>query len=268
MIRRLHPPSALDGLGHGGGFRRRPGLLQPQSAREAPAGPAAAGMPPGWLQAAGGRAGGPEHLAMRSTGLCGLSCFFPSCPVGKKRMKEAGVEQEWTLPASQVAAQPCPAQILCEEMEQAVGEQLGDAMHRRLQEIEDRIIDDDDDDVLAEGSVSRVPTLVLSDTLKTGLKRDYQEVLTKKIIESMSRPSMELVLWKPLPEFLTDRAKSVSVKNYKLMETERELVKAAALEAAFHPQTFPEQHQPADLPSAPLCGTEGPSGGIEEEMEL
>ncbi|XP_044282132.1 coiled-coil domain-containing protein 117 [Varanus komodoensis] len=231
-------------------------------------------MPPGWLppKSCGGRRRSRVLLSCRKRHKMGEEDEeeeeLDDCPVGKKRMKEAGVEQEWTLPASQVAAQPCPAQILCEEMEQAVGEQLGDAMHRRLQEIEDRIIDDDDDDVLAEGSVSRVPTLVLSDTLKTGLKRDYQEVLTKKIIESMSRPSMELVLWKPLPEFLTDRAKSVSVKNYKLMETERELVKAAALEAAFHPQTFPEQHQPADLPSAPLCGTEGPSGGIEEEMEL
>ncbi|XP_063000109.1 coiled-coil domain-containing protein 117 [Elgaria multicarinata webbii] len=273
MIRRLGPPSALS---HRGSLHRRPGLLHPQGAAEPPA----VAMPPGWLLQKSRRRCCPRAL---------LSCRKKhkmeeeeeepdDCPVGKKRMTEAalGAEREWVLPESQGAPSqsldrlPGPLETPCEEMEQATGEAPGEAAHRRLQEIEERIIDDDDDgeELLAEGSVSNVPTLILSDTLKTGLKRDYQEVLTKKIIESMSRPSMELVLWKPLPEFLTERATSASVKNFKPGGAERSLAKLAALNSAFRSQTFPEQRQQAEMPSPPLYGAEGLNEGADEEMEL
>lgn len=44
---------------------------------------------------------------------------------------------------------------------------------------------DEDEDVPVEGNGSSLPTLVLSDALKTGLKRAYEGALTQKMIESM-----------------------------------------------------------------------------------
>lgn len=201
-----------------------------------------------------------------------------SCPPSKRRVMVTDLE-DWSLclaqpmGSSEVAPQDPSGtlEIPCEEMEQATGEQPCEAARRKFQEIEDRITEDDDDDdrdtALAEGSISNLPTLILSETLKTGLKRDYEGALTKKIIESMSRPSMELVLWKPLPDFLTEKPKPVPPKSYKTV-AERCCAKPAAPHAAFHPP--PEELtelQPAGMPSD-LYGVVGPPAGADEEMEL
>lgn len=80
---------------------------------------------------------------------------------------------------------------------------------------------------------------------------------------------MELVLWKPLPEFLPEKGGPACIKSYKPLVTERRLGKLAALEAAFPSQTdkFLTQSQQAEMPLTHF-GAVGSGGPAEEEMEL
>lgn len=199
------------------------------------------------------------------------------CPVRKKRLTEAGLcagPNDWILCAHQDieshGVNPCTSglsapgmlDVICEEMDQTTGEPQCEVARRRLQEIEDRIIDEDEE-VEADRNINHLPSLVLSDTMKTGLKREFDEVFTKKMIESMSRPSMELVLWKPLPELLSDKPKpSSNAKNY----TGESQTKHAAAGTAFPGRTelFLEPRQTG----MPVYNSLETAACTEEEMEL
>ncbi|XP_066116332.1 coiled-coil domain-containing protein 117 isoform X2 [Saccopteryx bilineata] len=121
------------------------------------------------------------------------------CPVRKKRLTEAGLcagPNDWILCAHQDieshGVNPCTSglsapgmlDVICEEMDQTTGEPQCEVARRKLQEIEDRIIDEDEE-VEADRNINHLPSLVLSDTMKTGLKREFDEVFTKKMIESI-----------------------------------------------------------------------------------
>ncbi|XP_054964303.1 coiled-coil domain-containing protein 117-like [Pan paniscus] len=199
------------------------------------------------------------------------------CPVRKKRITEAELcagPNDWILCAHQdveghgvnpsVSGLSVPGilDVICEEMDQTTGEPQCEVARRKLQEIEDRIIDEDEE-VEADRNVNHLPSLVLSDTMKTGLKREFDEVFTKKMIESMSRPSMELVLWKPLPEILSDKPKpSSNTKNY-IGESQ---AKHAAAGTAFPQRTelFLEPRQTG----MSLYNSLETATSTEEEMEL
>ncbi|XP_010602018.1 coiled-coil domain-containing protein 117 [Fukomys damarensis] len=199
------------------------------------------------------------------------------CPERKKRLTEAELcpsPDDWILcthpdvesrrvnPCSGGLPVPGMLDAICEEMDQTTGEPQCEVARRRLQEIEDRIIDEDEE-VEAERHVNHLPSLVLSDTMKTGLKQEFDEVFTKKMIESMSRPSMELVLWKPLPELLSDKPKpSSNVKNF-MGESQ---TRHAAAGTAFPQRTelFLEPPQTG----VPLYSSLDTAASTEEEMEL
>lgn len=199
------------------------------------------------------------------------------CPVRKKRLTEAALHagpDDWILCAQQnvrgPGVSPCTGalsvpgmvDVVCEEMDETSAEAQCDVARRRLQELEDRIIDEDEE-VESDRNVNHLPSLVLSDTMKTGLKRELDEVFTKKMIESMSRPSMELVLWKPLPELLSDKPKPLSnAKNY----TGESKTKHSAAGTAFPQRTelFSEPQQAG----MPLYSSLEIAANTEEEMEL
>ncbi|KAM5189110.1 coiled-coil domain-containing protein 117 isoform 1-T1 [Callospermophilus lateralis] len=199
------------------------------------------------------------------------------CPVRKKRLTEAELcagPNNWILCTHQDVeghgVNPCTSGLsvpgmldaVFEEMDQTSGEPQCEVARRRLQEIEDRIIDEDEE-VEADRNVNHLPSLVLSDTMKTGLKREFDEVFTKKMIESMSRPSMELVLWKPLPELLSDKPKpSSNAKNY----TGESQTKHVSAGTAFPQRTelFLEPRQTG----MPLYTSLETAASTEEEMEL
>ncbi|XP_073532506.1 coiled-coil domain-containing protein 117 [Phyllobates terribilis] len=101
---------------------------------------------------------------------------------------------------------PAPA----EDMEEVAVESQSDAALRRLRDIESRLDLEDEDEDYDNSRDGHFPTLVMSDVLVEGFKKGLDESLTKKIVASINHPSMELVLWKPQPEFLVNKPPRVA----------------------------------------------------------
>lgn len=100
--------------------------------------------------------------------------------------------------------------------------------------------------------------------MKTGSERECDQVFTKKMMEPISRgASMELVLWEPLPELLSDKPKpSSNAKNY----TGESQTKHATAGTAFPSRTelFLEPRQTG----MPIYNSLETAACTEEEMEL
>uniref|UniRef100_V9KT15 Coiled-coil domain-containing protein 117-like protein n=1 Tax=Callorhinchus milii TaxID=7868 RepID=V9KT15_CALMI len=120
---------------------------------------------------------------------------------------------------------------------------------QKLREIEDRLTGEDDPDV--DGNeISETPILVLSDSLREELNRGLEEVLPRKIIESLNRPCMELVLWKPRDEHFSEK-----------LETERKKQR--------HVQCDPSLYRTSTRLDSPLMSSNlNLSNTPEEDMEL
>ncbi|XP_069820058.1 coiled-coil domain-containing protein 117 [Dendropsophus ebraccatus] len=178
-------------------------------------------------------------------------------------VKEASI-----LPAltDQSAAMIHP--VSTEEMEEVAVESQCDAALRRIRDIESRLIveDDEEEDDDNNSRDSHLPTLVMSDVLVEGFKKGLDESLTKKIVDSINRPSMELVLWKPQPEYLVNKLQSIA-SSYKTDDKE-----AAEKIPRTPPVPLLQEVTPSDADkscvSNPDCHLDMMWNREEEEMEL
>ncbi|XP_072272080.1 coiled-coil domain-containing protein 117 [Pyxicephalus adspersus] len=188
------------------------------------------------------------------TGDTSQPCWSPSHP----HVTPAAVAPSLCIPSPEIQA-PLP-----EDMEETTIESQSDAALRRIRDIESRLVLDEDDDEEEDSKDDRLPTLVMSDILVESLKKGLDESLTKKIVDSMNRPSMEIVLWKPQPEFLIDKLQSFSSRHD---DDETTASTQVAPEMPFLRQVEPlETDKPQTLNLD--CNIDPMWGREEEEMEL
>ncbi|XP_051888169.1 coiled-coil domain-containing protein 117 isoform X2 [Pristis pectinata] len=122
----------------------------------------------------------------------------------------------------------------------------------RLKEIENRLVSRDDPEVDAV-EISDMPVLVLSDSLREELRHGLEEVLPHTIMESLNRPCMELVLWRPPCEPLSDKLAALTEQR---KSKHREL------------QCDPDLYKSTKLDSSLMCGDMNQTSTPEEDMEL
>ncbi|XP_048412327.1 coiled-coil domain-containing protein 117 [Stegostoma tigrinum] len=124
---------------------------------------------------------------------------------------------------------------------------------QKLKEIENRLVEGDDPE--GEGiEVSDMPVLVLSDSLREELRPGLEEILPRRIMESLNRPCMELVLWRPPCEPLSDKLAALTEqRNSKHRQ----------------PQCNPDVYNKSPkLDSSLMCGDMNLANTSEEDMEL
>ncbi|XP_072521178.1 coiled-coil domain-containing protein 117 [Salminus brasiliensis] len=142
-----------------------------------------------------------------------------------------------------------------------------EAAQRKLQEIEDRItLEDDSDEDLDVEPAQRRPVLVLSDSLREGLQRGIGDILPHTVAQSVSRSCMELVLWRPPEDPITQQLKD------SIQRQQRKQQPACRQTPTPIPRTpLPEPMQPkepAEQAFRPLYCPPAASMGGEEDMEL
>uniref|UniRef100_A0A1A7WMG9 Coiled-coil domain containing 117 n=1 Tax=Iconisemion striatum TaxID=60296 RepID=A0A1A7WMG9_9TELE len=186
-----------------------------------------------------------------------------TCPV--QSAQQVGLCSPQPCSASQNFTSPQPSSSLsrpeaegsCMEIESA---------QRRLQEIEDRIIleDDDDDEDLDVEPAQRRPVLVISDSLKEGLQCGISDILPQTVAQSVTHSGMELVLWRPPEDPFCQRLKNSLQKQRKQQIASRQ-PPTPCVSPSPSPSLSPPS-PPADT-SAPLY-TFPVLNAAEEEMEL
>lgn len=147
-----------------------------------------------------------------------------------------------------------------------------EAAQRRLQEIEERITleDDDNDEDLDVEPTPRRPMLVMSDSLREGLQRGISDILPHKVARSMSHSCMELVVWRPPEDALSQRLKDSLLKQRKQQTAScRQPPRPGPSLDPHSPlsSTGPAQTHPLPSLPRPFCNAAAQSSG-EEDMEL
>uniref|UniRef100_H3BAG3 Coiled-coil domain containing 117 n=2 Tax=Latimeria chalumnae TaxID=7897 RepID=H3BAG3_LATCH len=150
-----------------------------------------------------------------------------------------------------------------EEMEQSAGESLCEMARRQLQEIENRITVEDEDPVESD-CFSNGPVLVMSDILKEELKKGFDDRITHEVVESLTRPCMELAVWKPTQIKYPDKLKEMAEKSKLEKEQSREVAVAGL---TFENCGTQSNYRWNELISA-IYNDQSTTGDAEEEMEL
>ncbi|XP_027889841.1 coiled-coil domain-containing protein 117 isoform X1 [Xiphophorus couchianus] len=138
-----------------------------------------------------------------------------------------------------------------------------EAAHRKLQEIEDRIILEDDDEDLDVEPVPRRPVLVISDSLKEGLQRGISDILPQTVAQSVSPSGMELVLWRPPEDPFCQRLKDSLQKQRKQQTVGRQHPTPCSSPSPPLSPSCPPAETCAPMYSFPVLHHSG-----EEDMEI
>ncbi|KTG44145.1 hypothetical protein cypCar_00011297 [Cyprinus carpio] len=144
-----------------------------------------------------------------------------------------------------------------------------EATQRRLQEIEDRITlkDDSDEEELDVEPAQRRPVLVMSDSLREGLQRGIGDILPHTVAQSVSCSCMELVLWRPPEDPLTQRLKdSLQRQQRKQLAVSRQTPTPVPPISSPPPQ--PQFTAPSEQTFSPLFSSPALLNSGEEDMEL
>uniref|UniRef100_A0A8C5Q3T3 Coiled-coil domain containing 117 n=1 Tax=Leptobrachium leishanense TaxID=445787 RepID=A0A8C5Q3T3_9ANUR len=169
-------------------------------------------------------------------------------PLKKRRLSETSVV---TLTPNNEAMEETPVESLC------------DAACRRLQDIDNRLSLDEDIEAENSTPARNLPTLIMSELLQESLKKGFEESFTKKMVESMSRPSMELVLWKPQPEFLIDKLQAVS----RCQKNKTDVCKSGVRSESAFPNKSQAASEDKSCTSSPSRDIDTMWDRDEEEME-
>ncbi|XP_053181951.1 coiled-coil domain-containing protein 117 [Scomber japonicus] len=187
-----------------------------------------------------------------------------SCPPQSAQQASPTLPQSTPAPQNLTLLQPSSSlsrpdtESSCMEIE---------AAQRKLKEIENRIMleDDDEDEDLDVEPAPRRPVLVLSDSLKDGLQRGISDILPHTVAQSVSHSCMELVLWRPPDDPFCQRLKGTLQKQRKQQTVSRQPPT---------PCPSPTPHSPLNPSSppvdthSPLCSFPVTHNSGEEDMEM
>ncbi|XP_073716396.1 coiled-coil domain-containing protein 117 isoform X2 [Misgurnus anguillicaudatus] len=145
-----------------------------------------------------------------------------------------------------------------------------EAAQRRLQEIEDRITleDDSDEEELDVEPAQRRPVLVLSDSLREGLQRGIADILPHTVAQSMNHSCMELVLWRPPEDPLTQRLKDTLQRQQRKQLNRQTPTPIPLVSNPISPPSQPQFTATNEQTFSPLFSSPSDPNSGEEDMEL
>ncbi|XP_076846051.1 coiled-coil domain-containing protein 117 [Brachyhypopomus gauderio] len=176
----------------------------------------------------------------------------PAALVPGRGAQDVGV----AFPATPLAPPRLENEGCCMEVE---------AAQRKLQEIEDRItLEDDSDEDLDVEPMHRKPVLVLSDSLREGLQRGLGDILPHTVAQSVSRSCMELVLWRPPQDPVTQQRKD----SFQRQQRKHPVCRQTPTPTPSTPPSEQPQPKESEQPFGALYCPLVAATTVEEDMEL